>query len=282
MPLSIVPAAKANEIRMKRSQHMGSFLLVEGRDDRLFMEPFIGSACKIEVAQGKDNVCAVIEILEHDNFRRALGMVDADFDRIEGKQDRGLNIVMPEGHDLETMLILSPALDRILVEFGSSEKLEVFPEDVRKALFARALPLGRLRLYSFQHHLDLKFHGMNYAKWIDRKSFQPSIPKLIRTVRDHSQRHDLPEHSLEAGIREMANAGYHPREICNGTDLIEILAIGLRGRLGNNSATAVRGDVLRYSLRLAYAEQSLWHSDLGKAIRNWESRSRDFQVLRQV
>ncbi len=149
MPLHTRPVAKANEIRMKRSLYKGSFFLVEGRDNRLFMHHFIGSQCKIEVTQGKNAVCEVIEILDNDNnFTGALGMVDADFDRIEGKQDRGPNIVMPECHDLETMLICSPALDRVLVEFGSQEKLEDFEEDVLGALLKRALPAGHLRLYS--------------------------------------------------------------------------------------------------------------------------------------
>lgn len=59
----------ANEIRMTRSQYTGAFLIVEGRDDRLFMASFISqSTCTIEVAQGKQNVCDVIEILNEDNF----------------------------------------------------------------------------------------------------------------------------------------------------------------------------------------------------------------------
>ena len=52
------PITKANEIRLKRQIHKGAFLLVEGRDDRLFMQAFISLIdCKIEVGQrwGKEN-----------------------------------------------------------------------------------------------------------------------------------------------------------------------------------------------------------------------------------
>ena len=94
------------------------------------MERFTCHAmCNIVVAQGKQNVCEVIRILEDDNFPGALGLIDADFDRIEDSQNRDSNILMPEYHDLEMMLMCSPALDRVLVEFGSEHKLEKFRGD---------------------------------------------------------------------------------------------------------------------------------------------------------
>ena len=94
------------------------------------------------VVQGKQNVCEVVRILDNDNFDGVLGLVDADFDRIEGVPARGPNIVMPEYHDLETMLLCSQALDRILVEFGSQDKIDDFGENVLDALINRALPAG--------------------------------------------------------------------------------------------------------------------------------------------
>ena len=121
----------ATEIRLTRSQHSGSFLVVEGRDDRLFMEGFTCRVtCNIMVAQGKQNVCEVIRILDESNFAGVLGLVDADFDRVESIPSRGPNILMPEYHDLETMLLCSPALDRILIEFGSQDKIDDFGENV--------------------------------------------------------------------------------------------------------------------------------------------------------
>jgi len=113
--IQVYPHEIANEIRMTRSQYSGAFLIVEGRDDRLFMASFIShSTCTIEVAQGKQNVCDVIDILDEDNFDGVLGLIDADLDRIEGSQERSQNLVMPECHDLMMMLVSSPSLDRVL------------------------------------------------------------------------------------------------------------------------------------------------------------------------
>ena len=270
----------ANEIRMTRSQFSGVFLIVEGQDDRLFMQSFISQVtCTIEVAEGKENVCRVITILDEDNFNGALGIVDADFDRIEGSLDRGPNLVMPECHDLIAMLVCSLALDRTLVEFGSRPKLESFGENVLQALIDRALPLGCLRLYSLREELTLRFRGLDYSAWIDRPSFIANTHKLIEEVKNISQRHDLSSGVLAAGVEDLHSSKYDPREMCSGTDLIEILSIGLRGALGNNNAGQVNVERLKSSLRLAYSEQHFWMSSLCKDIKNWQDAKTLFQVL---
>ena len=233
------------------------------------------------MAQGKQNVCEVVRILDNDNFDGVLGLVDADFDRIEGVPARGPNIVMPEYHDLETMLLCSQALDRILVEFGSQDKIDDFGENVLDALINRALPAGYLRLHSARNSLNLRFDGMAYSAWIDRASFNARTDRLINEAKNRSQRQNLSSNALETAIRQLETAGFHPREVCNGADLIEILSIGLRSKLGNNSPSEVRVDILRRSLRLTYTEQEFTMSTLGRDIRIWECQSSGYQVLRR-
>ena len=275
------PDEIATEIRMRKSQSPGTFLIVEGRDDRLFMQAFISlSTCEIEVAQGKQNVCDVIDILDAANFDGVLGLIDADFDRIEGIPDRSHNLVMPECHDLIMMLVKSPALDRTLKEMESRPKLEAFKENVLEALIERALPVGYLRLYSLRERLDLRFRKLNYAAWISRSSFMADTPTLIETVKNHSQRHDLPSSVLASAIEELHGSKYDPYEICNGTDVIEILSIGLRKVLGNEKASAVKSESLKSYLRLAYSEQHFCSSNLKRDIEKWQSQKPGFQVLK--
>lgn len=271
----------ANEIRMRRSLFPGAFLVVEGRDDRLFMERFISSStCKIEVAEGKENVCNVIEILDRENFDGVLGLIDADFDRIEGLSDRSLNLVMPKCHDLIMMLLISPALDRTLTELGSQTKLEDFEEDVLEALIERALPVGYLRLHSIRKQLDLRFRDLSFSAWIDRKSFMSDTGKLIRTVKNHSQRPDLSSKDLAIAIEELHEHKYDPCEICNGTDAIEILSIGLRTVLGTNSAQEVKSELLKAFLRVAFTEQDFCKSGLKLDIENWQNHKLEYQILK--
>ena len=273
---------KANEIRLKRQIHAGTFLVVEGRDDRLFMQQFASSEkCQIEVAQGKDNVLEVIRILNEAGFPGVLGLVDADFDRLHSSDKGECNLVKPEYHDLETMLICSAALDRVLVELGSQQKLISFDEKVLDALICRALPLGSLRFYSLRYNLKLKFNGIRYSAWINRVSFTGCIRRMVEEVKNFSQRHDLNTDIIEQAILDIMDAGYDPRELCNGTDLIEILGIGLRGRLGNKQPNEVNASSLKQYLRLAYSDQDFCNSDLGRSIRHWEKVSHGFKVLRK-
>ena len=272
----------ANEIRMRRSQFSGTFLIVEGRDDRLFMAHFISqSSCTIEVADGKHNVCNVIDILDRDNFDGVLGIIDADLDRIEGFPERSQNLVMPECHDLIMMMVKSPALDRTLTELGSLRKLEDFKGNVLDALIDRALPLGYLRLHSLRERLDLRFRELNHSAWIRRSSFAADTSALIETVKNHSQCQLLSSSALSNAIEELQSFEYDPYEICNGTDVIEILSIGLRSVLGNNNAGEVRGESLKKSLRLAYSEQHFRSSSLGKDIEEWQNQNLGFQVLKE-
>lgn len=275
------PVHKANEIRLKRQSHTGAFLVVEGRDDRLFMERFTcAELCKIEVAQGKENVSAVLDVLNEKSFPGTLGLVDSDFDRIRYVGSSEQNLVRPEYHDLETMLLCSPALGRVLVELGSQQKIEAFDDDILAALMKRALPLAYLRLFSLKCELNLKFEGLNHSTWIDRASFECSTKRLIQEVKNRSKRHDLSSDSLEKAIARMNYDDHDPRELCNGNDLIEILSIGLRGKLGNRQASEVSGTVLKRYLRLAYSEEDFRRSKLRKAIRDWEARELEFRILK--
>lgn len=272
----------ANEIRMRRSQFNGVFLLVEGNDDRLFMQNFISpESCQIEVARGKSNVCGVIAILDEDGFEGVLGVVDADFDRINGLPSKSPNLVMPECHDLVTMLVHSPALDRMLIEFGSEKKIASFTcnESVLAALTSRALLVGYLRLYSLRADLGLKFKDLTYSKWIKPGSFEPNVVELTKAVKNNSQRLDLATCVLVRSVEELCASDYDPREICNGADLIEILSIGLRSVLGSNNAKSVTPELLTSFLRAAYSDQNFSVSTLKKEILKWQSLAPRFRVL---
>ena len=274
-------SAIANAIKMRRSQHRGSFLLVEGRDDRLFMTHFISKeSCMIIVVDGKQNVCDTIDDLDKDGFVGALGLIDADFDRITNTEVASLNLVRYECHDLETMLFHSPAFDRVLDEFVSVDKLSKLNDGVLEEMVSRALPVAYLRLHSLRNDLNLRFEGINYAAWVDRSSFEFNIDRLITEIRNRSQRHDIQPENLHVAIKELEQSNLDQREICNGADLVEILSVGLRSALGTNNATAVSGEVLRRSLRLAYSDQDFIQSSLYAQIKAWEARVAVFRVLR--
>lgn len=275
------PAVIANAIRLKRSNHKGSFLLVEGRDDRLFFEKFINLVtCKIVVVETKENVLDVIQHLEACGFPGILGIIDADFDRLEGASRVVTNLIVLETHDLETLLIRSNALDRVLVEFGSREKIENFARNIREALVCAAVAVGCLRLHSLRTRLNLKFQGLRYIMFIDSESLVVNDHFLVQQVLNRSQRSDLPIEPLKRAIKSLAMAGEDPWQICAGDDLISILSVALRRTLGTNNSKEVSTEILCKSLRLAYHDDDFAKTRLIIDLQNWSVSNPGYEVLK--
>ena len=144
MPLGYKePGSLAAEIKMSQTIQDSPFLIVEGRDDRRFWLPRCQDDCEIVDGEGKKNVVGCIRKLDGENFRGALGVTDDDYDSLMGTPLASRNLVMTETHDLECLLIRSPALETVLAEFGVPEKINEFENvsgvDVR--VFLISLPL---------------------------------------------------------------------------------------------------------------------------------------------
>ena len=275
------PIARANEIRLKRQQHNGCFLVVEGRDDRLFFEQYIDAdSCAIVVADGKQNVAEVIHLLDEDCFTGVVGVVDADLDRLLDIELESNNIIVLETVDLEALLIQSSALERVLVELGSRGKIARFEKDVREALLEAATTIGCLRLHSLREELSLKFEGVNYAKCMDSPSLTVDVRLLVREVKNRSGRSDLKCQEIAGEIDVIRRALEDRWMVCYGADMVEILAFGLRRTLGTNNAGAVEPDVIRMSLRLGFQHSDLINSKLASDLQEWTKRNLGFFVLR--
>ncbi len=90
----------------------------------------------------------MISTLESNNFSGALAIVDADFDVVGNSTTLSHNLLYTDTHDLETMMIKSPALEKVLSEFGAKDKISVINKtgkDARTLLIKCASPLGYLR-----------------------------------------------------------------------------------------------------------------------------------------
>jgi len=242
------------------------------------MEP-----CDVTLAKGKDVSLAVIAELERQNFPALFALVDSDFDRLNGLSPPSQNVIWGDCHDLETMLIRSEALDKLLQELGSEAKLKAFVHrfgSVRDALLRAAVSIGHLRLYSSQESLNLQFKGLKYNKCLDPATLSVDVDQLITEVKNTTQRQDLDSATLRDGMREIERKGHDAWELCNGHDLVAVLGLGLRGILGSRSARDVTSDVLGRYLRLAYENSAFGTIDTYRQIQDWESRNM-CQVLRK-
>jgi Protein of unknown function (DUF4435) len=274
------PHSIANEVRLKRTQHAGSFLLVEGPDDSRFYRRFVAPRqCQLVVGFNKENVISAVRILEDSRVDGVLGVVDSDFDALDGTSLPSANLVSCGCHDLEAMLIRSPALDAVLHEHCSPEKLAHFVAEsgapFREWLLGTALPIGYLRWNSLKAGLGLRFEGLNFSNFVDARTLAIERMALLKELRNRSQNWAIPNDQLIAN-------GWPDRpdddvwQVCCGHDMVELLTLALRRAVGSQKNLST--EQIARSLRLAYSRHEFNSSELHEAVACWEERS-GFAVL---
>ena len=276
--------AVANEVRMLRTLHKGSLLIVEGATDkRTFRSLTDENACRIVISHGKENALTAMQVLEGDQFEGVLAIVDADFNRPENTQLSSPNILLTDLHDIECMMIASPAFAKVVGEFADPERIKRLENAVgcslAELLATNAMPLGYLRWISLRERLDLRFEKLSFHKFIDRETLNVNVGKLVQAVKDHSQRPEVSNSSLEECLAREADVKHDPWQVCCGHDLLEILSLALRFTVAGRNAHEVKREILERDLRLAYQDTYFQQSKLVHLIREWEDANESYRVL---
>ena len=275
------PDVLVDSIVLKRQIHKGCFLVVEGIDDLRFFNKFVDhEACRITEARGKENVIEVVSILEKESIRGIVGVIDADFDHIEGNRRPSENIIVLDTVDLEALLIRSPALDAVLAEWGSTKKIVEFGKDIREVLLDAAVWVGCLRLYSSRTQSKFRFRGLKYKKIIDIQSFSLDVVCLVSEVLNRSQKPNLSTEDIVEELKRIHLALKNYWLVCLGKDMVNILAFALKRKVGSNRAKNIKSESISSDLRQSYHRNDLDKSKLGNDLYEWESRNQPFQILK--
>ncbi len=296
----ITPDRVANSIRLQRSQYQGSFLLVEGKKDKVFYKRLIDkNECRIQVPFQKDNKNNVIKVIyilsEPENlFAGVLAILDADFSLIENDTPKNPNILLTDSHDLETMLIDSPGFDKLINELVTEKKLDGFidkrGQDIRNALIDMGKYLGYLRWISQRNDYRLNFNELKFKKMINIKDFTVvAFDKIITIVKNNTvskssserknEKYRIDEKSIEYEAKKLIASNGDLWQICCGHDLICILSIGLRRFLGNYDVKEVDPETIERELRLAYESKYFEETTLYESIVKWEKINSPFKIL---
>ena len=194
--------------------------------------------------------------------------------------ERSQNIVTCDAHDLEVALICSPAFDRVLVEFGSAQKIKLLGTSARDLVLFAARAVGYLRWMSARNQLGLKFQGLKLTSCVNRDSLQIDRNKLSQNVINLSKTPELSASQLLEAADALTNTRHDLCHVCCGDDAVQVLSIGLRQLFGTNRAKDVTVERLKQSLRLAFEEADFRRSALGRSIGDWERRNRGYGVVR--
>jgi len=282
MKESVTGAVVANWVRMVRQEHVGAILLVEGDTDaRLYSRVIDRSSCVVINANEKQNVLDALEILDGERFAGIVGIVDADFDRLTTKSLISNNLLLTDTHDLETLLLTSPSLENVLSSYSSRVRLDRLNKPVREIMIDSAMPFGYLRWISEREGLSLDFKELKYSRYIDIKTLEVDISRLVVAILSRSGKKGIDPNSVLKSISELHKERYDPWQICCGHDLIQILSIGLRNKLGTHKAQQVHPEILEKALYIGYEPVYFSYTNLCQLIKAWEQVNKNFTILPQ-
>ena len=264
----------AAEVKMRRTQHAGSFLVLEGRGDMRFWKNRSHHDCRLIDGNGKPNVVRGLRRLDEIGFAGALGVVDSNYDYLAGVPLESKNLVATDAHDLESVLCRSSALDAVLAEYGSDEKIGRFGQSagVRNALLERGLVFGRLRWAAQRFETNLRLPATR--AFVDERSWSVDEDGLIERAAGVNE-------GVEANVLRRQIAGLPPADpwhVVHGHDLVEILRVGLRNVLGNLPASIGVKEIAS-GLRLAMPIADLQSTQLWQDMQRWEHLNKPYLVL---
>lgn len=274
----------ANNILMNRTVHKGSFLLLEGDSDSKIYSSFIDdNKCKIIIANNKDNVISAINILQRWNFAGVLAVIDSDFWNINSGHIVNSNIIYTDSHDLETMILKTHALDKVLNELADKSKIDIFTKryniGIREKIIQSGSKIGYFRWLSIKNNMYLKFNGIVFSDFVDVNSLEIDINVMIEKVKINSKRYQLNDGRIRKQIESLYDPLHNLWDICNGHDLVEILVIGLQNAIGSKRQSSVSKPIIERHLRLAYDRSFFRKTNIYKSIRKWEKLNKPYRIL---
>ena len=249
----------ANQVRLERATHAGSFLLVEGKGEEHIFRRFCNEdICSVVVCLGKPNVIEAIDDLGKSKFSGALAVVDRDYLKFSGYPKVEGEIIYTEENDFDMMIIASGALDKVMIEFGDQLRIAAITgkkgKSIYELVFSSASVIGALRMVAQQNDWSLKFSGMKY-KFKPNGSFEIKEDSMVAHVYGRSKANlSVSKEEIRNALREALGKGIEAKELCCGHDCVRVLGRGLSKAFGktNQFSSELGARTLEGILRLSY------------------------------
>jgi hypothetical protein len=266
----------ANWVRMRGNRYRGhSCVIVEGdKDVRLFGNFVNTDTARLIPGDGKDNVIGALVLLEQGGWKGVIGIVDADFDHLEGNLRKTYNLFVTDSHDLETMILSSPALGKVLreLELNSPSGDALLSETLEKSSV-----LAYLRWISESDGLYLTFDGLRIED-IDAELTARNIRQIIYLLKVRSKMCNASVATIHARYQEISCDPHDLWLLCCGHDVVAIMAFILASKHGRR----LHPEILEQNLRLAYEFDHFRSTQLYHDIQDWETANPQFKVFRTV
>jgi hypothetical protein len=276
----IDPPMIAAQIRMERQTHRGSFLLVEGSTDAKRIDKFVDKVeCSIVNCYGKSNVVETIELMQDIGLEDSLGLVDADFDRLNPSFTTDEGVVVSRFHDFDLDNALTGVIDRYLMEVAEEAKLAAQggPRPCVERLMHSIKALSILRYANELRRLRYNLKRLSLEDFFDGETLD--IDRMIDVVsvgafgsREHKG--DLRRH-----INDLMELDLDVLQLTNGHDFLAALGIALREQIGSRRIPQTWRSEVEMHLRFGLTAEDFATTAAYTEICEWE-RATGLSVLK--
>jgi hypothetical protein len=269
------------EIRFERQVHKGSFLLLEGPEDLKRFTRFTDQKqCSTVNCFGRQNLINAIKLLYDDGFAGALGLADADFDRLTNSLDIHEGIIYSEAHDFDLDWACEGTLHRYLQEVGDNEKCGAAGNapGIAAIIFESAKPLSVMRYVNHNQRLRYSLRNIRHEQVVTGCVVEVDL--LVEHVSTGAFSNAERKQRLRQLVRGHLGNQFDPLQLTNGHDFLAILGIALRDKFGKRLPPQTWRSEVQMHFRLAYSEEDFVRSDVFKAIVQWQNDNRPYVILK--
>jgi hypothetical protein len=264
-------------------------VLVESPNNEKLFRKFMDKKHKFFPQNGKSNIIELVKIFNQKEKFVVIGIADADFDRMLGKLLVESNLFFADFHDTEMMMFSSKEVfENVLNQYKNPDKLEKFEAEKRVDFAEYLLHLLKhiaiLRLLNHLESLSLtfkteikgRFKYIDYESFIDDKNLEINISNLIKEVENKSVKPNFFKQNplLKEKFDKLLSEEYDMIELCNGHDLMNVIALSLSKVIGNYSSSSKLSDTeIENSFILSYRLSDFEKTNLYQNLKEWQNKN---------
>jgi hypothetical protein len=246
---------------------------VEGASDVELLQPW--TRYRPVPLGGRLAVLAWVDELRTGGEKGYVGLVDADCVRLEGADERAPDVIVSDAHDLEADILRLHCLDRLLASVDAALVSSIAGGvSFREALLAHAMPFGLLRWHFFRLRAPFEPHRLIPTRFIDPNTWVLNEQQLVL---DAAKALGVTAPALQVDLDQLRGLGADPWGIVNGHDLVDILALALRGPLLAKKRYP-QAEATATALRLAVDSSYLSRLRVWQDLKAWDAANTPFAI----
>jgi hypothetical protein len=243
---------------------------------------------------GDGQVLLAAEMAIREGLTGFLAIMDADFRRLDNWNPLP-NVVLTHGRDLETMIIRSRALDKIVrnwkVQAPPGSGCNIAPatraESLRNILCMLALPVGRLRYHMRQGCSPVSLQNVPYEQLIEGDPWELNRQAFANWVTEQPQGNGLKEQDL-LDLMSDPVPNENMWDMVRGHDMATLLGLYMlrnsrwrhSGLPEEHIAEYLAGEV-ESLLYLAFGSSRVFHfTELHCHLWDWQNHNTPWKILR--